>query len=195
MISSDLPCCSLGGTTPPREAKNQKVCDVSANRVHRAASWFKLLMRVSLSQDSSSDSIFLPASPGRKAGQAAGAWRSNHLKARWAGTGLTKLLLIINLKGLILMPCCMKQSQLRGTPPKFNSYQRGIKNTPNVHTVGALSSAQVGFWAGFHSSLEDFSFFSSGWGNLLLYTCNEGFLQCTPCFGEGREVCASNNSF
>lgn len=102
---------------------------VSANPVHRVASWFKLLMRAGLSQDSVMTEVrFLSCqswhglvSSGGKTGQTSGARRSNHLKARLAGTGLSKLLCTTNSTAFILMPYCMKQSQFRGTPPKFNS--------------------------------------------------------------------------
>lgn len=129
MTSDHPPCCPLGGPTPPREAKKQVVCDVSADPVHRAASWLKLLTREGLSQDSVMTEARFPScrswhglvSPGSKTGQTSGARRSNHLKARLAGTGLSKLLCTTNLKAFILTPYCMKQSQFRGTPSKFNS--------------------------------------------------------------------------
>lgn len=64
MISNDPSCNPLGGTAPPREAKKQKVCDISANLVHRVAPWFKLLMRGGLSQDSSYDRSAFSFLPG-----------------------------------------------------------------------------------------------------------------------------------
>lgn len=64
MISNDPSCSPLGGTAPPREAKKQKVCDISANPVHRVAPWFKLLMRGGLSQDSGYDRSAFSFLPG-----------------------------------------------------------------------------------------------------------------------------------
>lgn len=68
-------------------------------------------------------------SSGRRTGQTSGARRCKHLKARLAGTGLSKFLCTTNLKALILMPYCTKQSRFRGTPLQINSYQHGFKNT------------------------------------------------------------------
>lgn len=98
-------------------------------------------------------------SSGRRTGQTSGARRCKHLKARLAGTGLSKLLCTTNLKALILMPYCMKQSRFRGTPLKINSYQHGFKNTSQHSHHGSSillqSPIQVHFWAGSLSSLED----------------------------------------
>lgn len=98
-------------------------------------------------------------SSGRRTGQTSGARRCKHLKARLAGTGLSKLLCTTNLKALILMPYCTKQSRFRGTPLQINSYQHGFKNTSQHPHHGSSillqNFIQVHFWAGSHCSLED----------------------------------------
>lgn len=129
-------------------------------------------------------------SSGRKTGQILGPRRSNHLKARWVGTGLSKLS-CINLKAFILMPYCMKQHRYRRMPLQFNSYQCGIKNASqhshhgssillqNCVQCSAPSLSRILFgWL---------STFCNGWWNMLLHTCSKGFLQCTSDFGGGRE--------
>lgn len=69
-------------------------------------------------------------SSGRKTEQPSGARSSKHLKARLAGSGLTKLSCTTNLKAPALKPSVWN----RGTPPKRTSHQRGIKKHSTTFT-------------------------------------------------------------
>lgn len=131
-------------------------------------------------------------SSGRKTEQPSGARSSNHLKARLAGSGLTKLLCTTNLKAPTLNASVWNKA----------SSEEHHRNIPLISVV--LKTAQRSrrgsnmlhsgrFLGRFPPQFGGLSSLSKGWGSLLIYACSQGFLHALEEVGRKRCVMESNS--